>query len=121
MRLPGYRNYPREWEANGEIWTLSFVNKLSYRTRPIWGETDPSSFTVRITTGLSNRDLFSTFIHEVMHMLHWSYEIEDDIIKRKAFDPHKWIYANEVAIFEFIMDNTENFATLFRYQITPEG
>lgn len=113
MKLPGYRDYPREVVVNGEIWTISFVNKLEYGGADLYGLCDPSEYSIKIVRGLGRKILFRTFRHELMHAIEFSYDI-DEMVFRKNFDPHDWIYAMEEGIAETEFDNWQALRKLFK-------
>lgn len=110
--LPGYRDYAKEWFVNGEIWTLSFVNKIDYNGRENWGLCDPSTYTIQIVKKLERIDLLDTFFHEIDHAIEFSYDIKEP--KKKRFDTHQWITLMGTYRAEFFRDNLEDIRLLFK-------
>ncbi len=93
---PGYRSYPKEWVIGDSTYTLVFKHKIDSETHNVYGECDPSDMEIRIVYGLSRKDLFMTFVHEMAHGIEFEYEI---------FIPHKLIEKLEEPIAQIIYDN----------------
>lgn len=96
MRVPKIKDYPKELFLKGDCYKVVFVKNLKNL-----GEVDPSSHTLRIRAGMSRNETFKTFIHEVLHIIEFSWPLPI---------PHKLVYNLEEAIFSFLLDNffTEN-------------
>lgn len=91
LSLPQQKDYPKEIYCTNEVYRLLFVKDL-----PGYGVTDWAKKTIKIKKGISPRETFKTFVHEVLHVIEFEYGIK---IK------HKTIYALEPAIVEVILDN----------------
>ncbi len=93
MRLPRAKVYPSEIRVGSDQWTIEFVESLSKDTL---GTCDPSTHCIRILKGQTRRELFSTFVHEVLHAFEFSYDFE---LK------HRHVEKLERAIVEFLLEN----------------
>ncbi len=111
MRLPGPRNYPREWAVCDDLWTLKFVKTLTYGKTKLYGVTDPSTFEITIVLGISKIQTLQTFIHEMDHAIEFSYDLQ---FSKKRFDSHDWIYLMEEKRAEVYVNNWKNLAKIFK-------
>lgn len=91
MTFPNPKNYPTHIYLKGDCYKVSFVKGLK-----CLGITDPEKYTIKIRAGMSRAETFRTMIHEVLHVLEFSWPI-----KLK----HKTVYKLEEAIFSLLMDN----------------
>lgn len=91
MNLPEQRKYPKKIYFGKEVYTIKFVKKLD-----CFGDTDSVKKLIRIKKGISKRETFQTFIHELLHVIEFEAPIK---IK------HSMIYELEKAIFELLFDN----------------
>lgn len=91
MRLPKKGEYPKELILG----TLAYEVLFKHLKHNV-GETDPNKKTISIEVHVDDLERFSTFIHEVLHMIDIEYGI-----KLK----HAQIYALERALTRFFMDN----------------
>lgn len=94
MRLPSYKDYPRELLINGETWKVCFKKRMPVSDAA--GLCDPESNTIYISLKQSRAELLKTFIHETIHGMEFAHE--------KEF-PHKMVYELELMIFEFLTAN----------------
>jgi hypothetical protein len=85
------KNYPKYIYLRGDRYHLKFIKGLK-----AFGETDSGDLTIKIRAGMSKNETFRTFIHEILHVLEFSWPI-----KMK----HKTIYKLEKAIFALLLDN----------------
>lgn len=72
------------------VWVDSFVNPK------VLGETRPWVRQIALKKGASERELFKTFVHEVIHAME---------IEREIKIPHKAIYQLEDAVFYLLFHN----------------
>jgi hypothetical protein len=101
MKLQGQRGYANTWLVKDQLWDLKFCRKIPEDSL---GITDPSTKTVYVKQKQDRRELFFTFIHEMLHT------IEDEY----GFDlPHKDVYLLEEAIGRFILDNIKGLERIF--------
>lgn len=91
FRLPIQKMYPKEIQFCAETYKIIFKKGLD-----CYGETDPGAKTIKIKDGLSPRNLFATFVHEIIHV------IELELPFRIK---HKDVYKLEKAIVELFLDN----------------
>lgn len=89
--LPPQNKYPKKIYVRDEVYKVVFCKRLKD-----FGETDPVKRIIRIKHGMSRREIFSTFLHEVLHAI----EFEHDLIIR-----HSLVYQLEKGIFEVLVDN----------------
>lgn len=90
-KLPVQSEYPKKVYITNEAYKVVFS-----KTMKDFGETDPNKRIIRIRAGMSKRETFTTFIHEMLHALHFEHDF-----KLK----HKQVYWLEKAIFELLVDN----------------
>lgn len=90
-QLPKPHKYPRRIHIKNETYRIVFTSKIKH-----YGDTDPVKCVIRIRSGMSARETFSTFIHELLHAV----AFEGDF-KLK----HKTVYSLEQALFELLIDN----------------
>lgn len=83
--LPKVKDYPKKIRLNGDVWTVKFVEMKDA------GETDPNTYEIKICKGMTKKETFKTFIHELLHVIEFT---EDLPI------PHKLVYKLEDAIFD---------------------
>jgi hypothetical protein len=93
MRLPRAKTYPKTVHVGDEAWSVEFVDTLGQDTL---GICDPSTNCIRILRGQTRRELFSTFVHEVLHAFEFSYDFQ---LK------HKHVEKLEKAIVDFLLEN----------------
>lgn len=72
--FPPIRKYPKEIVVNGNVWTIQFTRKSPDEHEDTLGLSDPGERKNSIRLGQSRRDIFKTFIHELIH----SFEAEYD-------------------------------------------
>lgn len=89
--LPDQDKYPKKIYIRNDVYKVVFKEGLKD-----FGDTDPVKLVIRIKSGMSKRETFSTFIHEVLHALEFSHDIK---IK------HKQVHKMERALFELLVDN----------------
>jgi hypothetical protein len=92
-RLPTPTKYPKKLHVRQEIYRVIFTSRLDKDTL---GITDSGDRTIRIKLGMSRRQTFRTFIHEVLHALEFEFGIK---IK------HKSVYKYSKAIHHLLVDN----------------
>lgn len=85
------KDYPKKLHIGGETYRIIFVKGFKHL-----GETDAEKRTIKLRAGMSPRETFLTWIHEVGHALEFEFGIK---IKHSA------IYAYSIAIVELLMDN----------------
>lgn len=78
------KDFPREIEVGDDIWEVRFCRRVPDEGEETVGLCDPSDYLIWIKQGLSPRDRMETFIHEVLHAIEFSHDI--DI-------PHRLVYA----------------------------
>lgn len=91
FKLPRQSQYPRKIYYTNECYKVIFKKKLD-----CYGITDPQTKTITIKDGLSARQLLSTFIHELAHVVEF---------ERPLKIKHKDVYKLETAIVELLLDN----------------
>ncbi len=91
MQIPRKRDYPKVIYLRDDVYRVVFVKNL----KPI-GQTDATKKVIRIRAGLSRNETFRTFIHELLHVLEFSWPLK---IK------HKTVYKLEKALFQLFIDN----------------
>lgn len=91
MKLPAQSKYPKQLYVGGESYRLIFVKGLE-----CCGITDSVARTVKIKAGLSPRETFATFVHEVAHCIEFEYNIAMK---------HKAVYKFERGLLAFFLDN----------------
>jgi len=89
--LPKQHHYPFKIYFGSECYKVKFKKNLD-----CYGKTNSSTKTITIKSGMSKRETFATFIHELLHVIEFEAPIK---IK------HKTIYKLERAITELILDN----------------
>ena len=89
MKLPGYKQYKKEWHVGEETYTLKFVSRIPGCKAKDVGLCDPESRIMYVKKGLSKAMLYRTVAHELLHAIEFEYEIEI---------PHKLVYQLEKAI-----------------------
>ena len=88
--IPRIRDYPKEIRLNGDVYTVKFVKMKDA------GLTDPNKFEILICKGMTRKETFKTFIHELLHVMEFT---EDLPI------PHKLVYKIEEAMFDLWEQN----------------
>lgn len=97
MKIGGMRSYPKQVFVGDQVWDVVFCKSLAHKRRGhIVGYCDPSDHTISILMGQTPLEMFSTFIHEVMHC----FEYEGDFKM-----PHKWVYKTELWWAKFLIEN----------------
>lgn len=91
IKFPSQKEYPKKIYIKSEIYTIVFTNKITD-----YGDCDSVKRRIRIRKGMSKRETFSTFVHEVLH----AFAFEGGFRLR-----HKLLYKLERAIVELIWDN----------------
>ena len=91
MNFPKPKDYPKTIYIREITWKIQFTKKIIH-----FGDTEPNKHVIRIKIGMSDRETFNTFVHEVLHAMDFSHKINLN---------HKTVYALEVAIAEFLVDN----------------
>jgi hypothetical protein len=91
--LPKASQYPKRIYVKGEVYKVTFTTKIKH-----FGDTDSETKVIRIRSGMSKRETFKTFLHELLHAI----EFECDF---KSTLKHSQIYDLEDAIFELLIDN----------------
>lgn len=89
--LPEQKNYPKKVFVTNEYYRIQFCKRMKD-----FGLTDPVKLVIKIKAGMSKRETFCTFIHELIHAIEFSHNIK---IK------HKTVYKLERALFELLVDN----------------
>lgn len=89
--LPPNSQYPKKIYISSEVYRVKFVKGLDK-----FGDSDPAKKLIRIKDGMSRRETFMTFIHEILHAL--TFEHDFDL-------KHKQVYALEKSLFELWADN----------------
>lgn len=92
-RFPKISDYPKSIYVRAETYKVIFKSTLPEDTL---GWTDSGTHTISIKNGLSPRETFSTFVHELLHAL----EFEGNL-KIK----HKTVYKLEKMLVELYIDN----------------
>jgi hypothetical protein len=88
--LPNQKSYPEAIYVGAEAYKITFEDMRDF------GMTNFSKQRIYIKKGMSPRETFSTFIHEVLHAMEHEHNIR---IK------HKVIYKLEKALYELLVDN----------------
>lgn len=91
ISLPKQSQYPKAVYFGTEIYKLVFKKGFD-----CYGETDWEKKTITIKAGLSPRQILSTFIHELLHVIEGEQPLK---IK------HSDVYSLERAILEILLDN----------------
>lgn len=96
MKLPSEKDYPKEIKIGTETYTVEFVSKIKGESKDTVGlcEDDPKRITIK--RGQTKKEIFSTFIHEVLHSIENEYKI--DLV-------HKDVYKLEKALVDFFRKN----------------
>ncbi len=89
--LPDPSKYPKRIFIKNETYRIVFTDKITH-----YGDTDPVKCRIRIRAGMSRRETYMTFIHEILHAMAFAGDF-----KLK----HKTVYALEKSIFELLCDN----------------
>ena len=89
--LPSKDKYPKILFIRNEIYKILMNPKMKD-----FGETNYEKKTITLKSAMSSRELFKTFIHEMLHALD-----EENGIGLT----HKQVYKLETAIFELLIDN----------------
>lgn len=89
--LPRQSAYPKKIYFADECYRVKFKKNFD-----CYGETDSGKRTITIKYGMGKRAIFSTFIHELLHLIEF-----EAPMKMK----HKNIYKLEEAIVELLLDN----------------
>lgn len=95
MKIPKVRDYPKNLEIRGNIWSVKFTKQLSIAHA---GDCNPNKKLIRIRIG-KHQDLHTimrTFIHEVLHAIEFEYGFEME---------HKSIEKLEEPLTDFILNN----------------
>ncbi len=90
-KFPDPSKYPKLIYVTNESYKVVFIKKMKD-----YGETNYDKRIIKLRAGMSNRETFTTFIHEMLHALHHEHGF-----KLK----HKQVYALEKSIFELLVDN----------------
>lgn len=85
------KKYPKTVYLKNETWKVVFSKKMKD-----YGEADPERRIITIKSGMSPRETLATFIHEILHAMHF----EDDYDLK-----HKHVYWLEQNLMAFLMDN----------------
>lgn len=65
-------NIRRNFTIKGKEWTVVYQHNLTHPTHgPCYGDTNPDTRTITIERQLSKELKFRTFIHELMHAIHF--------------------------------------------------
>jgi hypothetical protein len=91
MNIPHPKHYPKKIYFASECYKIKFLKSLKD-----YGETDSGKKEIRLKYGMSSRETFMTFLHELLHVIEFETPLK---IK------HKDIYMLEKAIFELLFDN----------------
>jgi hypothetical protein len=83
--------YPKKIYIKNETYRIVFTDKIEH-----YGDTDPVKNLIRIRAGMSRRETFNTFVHELIHAMEFTHNIK---LKHKA------VYKLERAIVELLVDN----------------
>ena len=95
--MKGFK-FPKESDFPKHIMFGKAKYKLSFsKTLKCYGITDPDKQTIVIKAGLSPRELLSTVIHELLHVL----ELEKPSLKMS----HDRVYLLERAFMDLLLDN----------------
>jgi hypothetical protein len=94
MRLPAERSYPKRIIVNEEEYTVTFQKKVIDANT--LGICDSGEKRIVIKKGITPKERFSTYIHEVLHAIEFEYEVE---IK------HEVVYALEEALIKYLLEN----------------
>lgn len=80
------------------LWTVRFVKYIPHDKpgRYCLGASDPEEQTIYILMGQKPRERLSTFVHELIHVLEYEYNISI---------PHRLVYSLEDPIVRFLVDN----------------
>ena len=100
FKVAGPRSYANCWDIGDQCYQLKFVQKLPDDDL---GICDPSSNTCYIKLGQSKKEIFKTFVHEMLHAMEASYDFEL---------PHDFIDALEESVSDFIIDNRYELAEI---------
>lgn len=90
-QLPAQKDYPKKIHIRNETYKIVFSKRIKH-----YGDTDPVKCVIRIRAGMSRRETFMTFIHEMLHAIAFEGEF-----KLK----HKLVYELERYLFEVLVDN----------------
>lgn len=90
------KNYPKEFEINGEIWKTKFVRCVPGYDKSVLGLCCPSEHTIYIRLGQKPKERLVTWVHEKLHALSYSYDFELN---------HPVIEKLEMPLAELIWDN----------------
>ncbi len=91
FRLPLQKSYPKKIHFGSEVYLIKFKKGLS-----CYGMTDSEKKVITIKDGLGAYQLFTTLIHEIIHVI----EFETPIKIR-----HKTVYKLEKGIVEILLEN----------------
>ena len=87
--------YPKKLLIGDEIYHVRFVRR--FKDPHTLGECDPSEKEIRIKQGMSQKETFKTFLHELMHAI---FEFEGGVTI-----PHALIGRLEEPLYNFIISN----------------
>lgn len=93
MKLPSERQYPKRIYLGNYTYTVRFVSRLPKDTV---GEADPVKCEIRILKGLGPKARLTTYVHEVLHAMEFSFDINL---------PHKLVRALEEPLVDFFLQN----------------
>ena len=93
FRLPHQSMYPKEIHFSKETYRIVFKKRKNWDR---YAETDAGTKTITIKDGLNPRELFFTFIHELLHVIEFEKPLKIT---------HKLVYKLEEAIGKMILDN----------------
>lgn len=90
------KDYPKTLRIGDTDWSIKFFRKPPDGKKDTAGLCDGDTQTIYLTQGQKSETLFKIFLHELLHAIEYSYEI--DI-------PHKLIYKLEQPLADFIIEN----------------
>lgn len=94
MQIPKKSEYPFRIKINKVFYTIIFVEQIEYRDP--FGLCDFERKVILLKNKQSQKDLFKTFLHEILHAMEFEYNIPIT---------HKIIYQLEESVFQLLKDN----------------
>lgn len=95
MAYPKPNDLKRPWDICGSIWEVKFKKEFKSHPKTL-GVCDPSENIIWIKSGMSDRETFVTFVHELLH----AFEMEMQITIS-----HQLICKLQYPFADFILEN----------------
>jgi hypothetical protein len=97
MKLPPHSRYPKSILVKDEQYSVQMRTRIGgTKTTATVGECDSCDHVIRVLKSQSKEELFSTFIHELLHASSDEYDIKLT---------HRQVYKLERAIAQILLNN----------------